>query len=245
MRPWILRGLVFAAAMVVLRLFQGALINAWQSQSGLISLVLLLIYIVVVVAWGVRDGKADAKANPDPDRREDLAMVWLLSGLFAGVVSGFVAWLISLFYKGIYTGGLLSEVTTFAAFTALLIFVVAIIGVSVGRWLVDRSAPPPPKHDGSHDPARERGDGDVFSAVRDDDSPTGEIPRQGGDAQTEQRTSPVATVERDERTEVFPTGDDDKTQVIRTDEARTDQLQTDKDDTPTEVIRTDRPDDKK
>lgn len=244
MRPWILRGLVFAAAMVVVRLFQGALINAWTTQSGLISLVLMLIFITLVLVWGVLDGKSDAKANPDPDRREDLAMVWLLTGLVAGVLSGLVSWIINLFYKGIYTGGLFSEVTTFAAFTALTTFVVAIIGVAIGRWTVDRNAPPPEKHDGSHDPARQRGDSNVFSAVRDDDSPTGEIPRQG-DAQTEQRTSSVATAERDDRTEVIRTGDDDKTQVIRTDEARTDQLRTSKDDAPTEVIRTDRPDDKK
>lgn len=37
MTNWMLRGLAFAAAMVVLRLFQGALINAWQMLSGLIS----------------------------------------------------------------------------------------------------------------------------------------------------------------------------------------------------------------
>lgn len=50
------------------------------------------------------DGRADAKASPDPDRRQDLAMTWLLAGLVAGALSGAVAWLISLFYKAIYTG---------------------------------------------------------------------------------------------------------------------------------------------
>jgi len=34
--------------------------------------------------WGISDGRADARANPDPDRRGDLAMTWLLAGLFAG-----------------------------------------------------------------------------------------------------------------------------------------------------------------
>lgn len=46
MTNWMLRGLAFAAAMVVLRLFQGALINAWQMLSGLISLVLLLLFAI-------------------------------------------------------------------------------------------------------------------------------------------------------------------------------------------------------
>ena len=67
-----LRGLVYAAAMIVVRLFQGALINAWQTQAGLFSVALLLLFIIGVVVWGVRDGRADANANPDPDRRGDL-----------------------------------------------------------------------------------------------------------------------------------------------------------------------------
>ncbi|CKY40590.1 transmembrane protein [Mycobacterium tuberculosis] len=139
MTNWMLRGLAFAAAMVVLRLFQGALINAWQMLSGLISLVLLLLFAIGGVVWGVMDGRADAKASPDPDRRQDLAMTWLLAGLVAGALSGAVAWLISLFYKAIYTGGPINELTTFAAFTALIVFLVGIVGVAVGRWLVDRS----------------------------------------------------------------------------------------------------------
>ena len=120
MSSWMLRGLVFAAAMVVVRLFQGALINAWQTQAGLISIVLLLLFITGVVVWGLLDGRADARANRDPDRRADLAMTWLLAGLLAGILSGAVSWLISLFYSGLYTGGLINEVTTFAAFTALV-----------------------------------------------------------------------------------------------------------------------------
>lgn len=219
MNKWMLRGLVFAAGMIVLRLIQGALINAWQTQSTLISVVLLLIYIVCAAVWGVRDGHADATANPDPDRREDLAMIWLLGGLVAGVVSGLVSWIIALFYKGIYTGGLMNELTTFAAFTALLIFLFAIIGSAIGRWRIDRNAPTPEKHDGSRGGSPQRAaDTDVFSAVRADDSPTGEIRTGGG--QTEERTSSVATVERGHEapTEVIHTRDSSeaKTEVIRT-----------------------------
>jgi len=50
-------------------------------------------------------------------------MTWLLAGLFAGIVSGFVAWFISLFYDNVYAESILNEITTFAAFTALLTFV--------------------------------------------------------------------------------------------------------------------------
>ena len=124
MTNWMLRGLVFGAAMVVVRLFQGTLIDVWQTQAGLISIALLVLFLAGVVAWGVIDGRADAAANPDPDRRSDLAMTWLLAGLVAGLLSGAVTWLVSVFYKSLYVGGLINELTTFAAFTALLVFLV-------------------------------------------------------------------------------------------------------------------------
>jgi hypothetical protein len=198
MRDWMLRGLVFAGAMVILRLVQGALINAWQTQSGLISIVLLLLFIIGVAVWGVRDGRADAAANPDPDRRQDMAMTWLLAGLVAGILSGVVSWLIAQFYTAIYTGGLLNEVTTFAAFTALIVFVPGIIGVALGRWRVDRQyEKEPEKHHGLAAGSERGADTDVFSAVRGDDAPTGEIPVEKGRAEgrTGQRTA-VATAER-------------------------------------------------
>ncbi len=224
-----LRGLVYAAAMVVVRLFQGALINAWQTQAGLFSVVLLLLFIIGVAVWGVRDGRADASANPDPDRRGDLAMTWLLAGLVAGVLSGAVAWLIALVYKGLYTGGLLNEVTTFAAFTALCVFLPGIIGVTFGRWRVDRQVEKTPEKHHGLDEKRERdGDTDVFSAVRGDDAPTGEIPAQTSGAHTEARTGVGRhgrargadrqgghhriTDRNDRQAE-----DDPKTEVIRTD----------------------------
>src|ERR1700743_3645203 len=139
MTNWMLRGLVFGGAMVVVRLFQGTLINVWQTQAALISIVLLLLFIVGVVIWGLIDGREDASSNPDPDRRGDLAMTWLLAGLVAGLLSGGVTWLISVFYKAVYVGGLINELTTFAAFTALVVFLGAISGVAVGRWRVDRA----------------------------------------------------------------------------------------------------------
>ena len=92
-------------------------------------------------------------------------MTWLLAGLFAGVVSGAVAWFISLFYKSLYVEALLNELTTFAAFTALLVFLFAIAGVALGRWLVDRKAPEAPHH-GTSVTDDDRADTDVFAAVR-------------------------------------------------------------------------------
>jgi MFS family permease len=168
MSKWLLRGLVFAALMVIVRLLQGAMINAWETRAGLISIVLVVLYAIAVFAWGVLDGQADARANPDPDRREDLAMTWLLAGLFAGIVSGAVAWFISLFYKSLYVEALINELTTFAAFTALLVFLASIAGVAIGRWLVDRRADQMPHLHRAQD--EDRADTDVFAAVRTDDT---------------------------------------------------------------------------
>ncbi|MGE2716571.1 B-4DMT family transporter [Mycolicibacterium litorale] len=183
MSKWLLRGLVFAALMVIVRLLQGAMINAWETRATTISIVLVAIYAVVALAWGYIDGRRDARRNPDPDRRSDLAMTWLLAGLFAGVVSGLVAWFIGIFYKNLYVEALLNEITTFAAFTALLTFLMAIAGVALGRWLVDRKAPDQPRRREGEDD--DRADTDVFAAVRpggSDDSST-----------AQQQTSPVAT----------------------------------------------------
>jgi hypothetical protein len=63
-----LRGLALAAAMVVVRLLQGTMINAWQEWAMWISVILLLLFILGAAVWGVRDGRADAIANRDPDR---------------------------------------------------------------------------------------------------------------------------------------------------------------------------------
>jgi MFS family permease len=165
MSKWLLRGLVFAALMVILRLLQGAMINVWETKAGTISAILVALYAIFALIWGYVDGRHDANANPDPDRRQDLAMTWLLAGLFAGVVSGAVAWIIGMFYKNLYVEGLINELTTFAAFTALLIFIFAILGVALGHWLVDRKRPDEPRRREGED---DRADTDVFAAVRDD-----------------------------------------------------------------------------
>lgn len=164
MSRWLLRGLAFAALMVIVRLVQGALITSMGGEAVWASVILVSLFGVVALLWGLADGRGDARTNPDPDRRGDWAMIWLLAGLVAGVLSGFVSWFISQFYNSLYAEGLLGEVTTFASFTALLTFVLGMAGVAIGRALVDRNAPPVARH--GHDD--ERADTDVFEAVRDD-----------------------------------------------------------------------------
>jgi hypothetical protein len=191
MTNWMLRGLVFGGAMVLVRLLQGTLINVWQTAAGLISIVLLILFLVGVVAWGVIDGREDAASNPDPDRRGDLAMTWLLAGLVAGLLSGVVTWLISVFYNAVYVGGLVNELTTFAAFTALVVFLGAISGVAVGRWRVDRAGAYKPQGS-STGGDEDRADTDVFAAVRSDQAAA------EGAEWPQERSTAVATAERGE-----------------------------------------------
>ena len=192
MTNWLPRGLAFAGGMVLLRLVQGTLINLNPTRAGIISVLLLVLFGVAAFALGLLDGRADAHESPDPDRRRDLAMRWLLAGLLAGVVSGAVVWLISLVYRNLYADGLVPEVTAFAAFTALLVFIPAIIGVALGRWQVDRNR--------VNEPRRGADDGsDVFDAVR-----TGPVPAAGAGAGAavdypEEQPSQVALAEREER----------------------------------------------
>jgi len=165
MSKWFLRGLVFAALMVVIRLIQGVLINAFEAQAGLISLILMILFVIAVMVWGRSDGRADARANPDPDRREDLAMTWLGAGLVAGVLSGVVSWIIALVDKALYVSTLFNELTSFAAFTALLVFVPAVAAVTLGRRRVDKDYEKMPhRHHGlaAHEDAPAT---DVFATV--------------------------------------------------------------------------------
>ena len=115
-------------------------------------------------------------------------MTWLLAGLVAGLLSGAVTWLIAMFYKALYVGGLINELTTFAAFTALVVFLGAISGVAVGRWRVDRAGAYKPQS-GAPRGEEERADTDVFAAVRSEQA-------AGEGAVTEwpeEQTSAVAT----------------------------------------------------
>jgi hypothetical protein len=168
------------------------LISVWQTHAALISIVLLVLFTVGVVIWGLIDGREDASSNPDPDRREDLAMTWLLAGLIAGLLSGAVTWLIAVFYKALYVGGLINELTTFAAFTALVVFLGAISGVTVGRWRVDRAGAYKPQG-GATGGDDERADTDVFAAVRSEQPAS----TQAAEWPQEQ-SSAVATAERED-----------------------------------------------
>jgi hypothetical protein len=132
--------------------------------------------------------------TPGPTRIRTAVATWQCGGCWRAV------FLISLFYKAVYAEGIVPELSVFAAFTTLLVFLPAMLAVAVGRRLVDRTRPPQER--------RRVTDGvetDVFDAVRDDDPRTGAIApiaaASAGAAAVdypETYTSPVALAEREE-----------------------------------------------
>jgi len=49
MRSWLLRGLIFAFGMVVLRVLQSMMINTWETHATTISILLVVIYAIALV----------------------------------------------------------------------------------------------------------------------------------------------------------------------------------------------------
>jgi hypothetical protein len=117
-------------------------------------------------------------------------------------------------------------VTTFAAFTALAVFLPGMAGVAIGRWLIDRKADETSRRSGGDE---DRADTDVFDAVHEDETPTdGMSPIRGhdqdqteeaGGERSEERPSAVATAEGERPTEAGPSARrEEETRPVRTDD---------------------------
>ena len=66
MSNWLLRGLVFAALMVIVRLLQG-MINVWETKAGLISILAGgLLYAIAVFVWGLATVAPTHGPTPTP-----------------------------------------------------------------------------------------------------------------------------------------------------------------------------------
>ncbi|MEU6558409.1 B-4DMT family transporter [Nocardia nova] len=152
MNSWVLRAIVLGALTVVLRTLLGFGMIYWPTNGSWMRIVCLVVLIVAGVAWGLLDGRGDRRANPDPERGgADLTMRWLKAGVAGGLGSGLVSWILDFLPKfDLGDNGLLFELTAGAAFIVLMIFIPAMVGVGIGRFLVGRdqrrsesSAPPP------------------------------------------------------------------------------------------------------
>ncbi|WP_169813130.1 B-4DMT family transporter [Nocardia jejuensis] len=139
MNAWVLRAIGLGALTVVLRTLLGFAMVQWPTNGSWMRILCLVVLIAIVAAWGFLDGRSDRRKNPDPERGADLTMRWLKAGVAGGLGSGLVAWIIDFAPRfDLGDNGLLFEITSGASFIVLLIFIPAMIGAAVARFLVGR-----------------------------------------------------------------------------------------------------------
>ncbi|APA98124.1 B-4DMT family transporter [Nocardia seriolae] len=139
MNAWVLRAVGLGALTVVLETLLGFGMMTWPTGGAWMRILCLIVLVGAVVTWGVLDGRADRRANPDPEHGTDLTMRWLEAALAGGVGAGLVSWILDFIPKfDLGDQGLLFNVTSGAAWIVLLIFIPGVLGVTIGRWLVGR-----------------------------------------------------------------------------------------------------------
>lgn len=139
MKPWLTRGLGLTLVHVLVRVLLGAALVQWPLQGSVLRWGSLLVVVFVALIWGGIDGIRDRRANPDPDRGADLTMLWLKAGAITGLLGGFLTWLVDAITPiPVGVKSLFFELTSGAAFTVLLVFLPAMLAVTVGRLLVRR-----------------------------------------------------------------------------------------------------------
>ncbi|MFE3192833.1 B-4DMT family transporter [Nocardia sp. NPDC059240] len=139
MNAWVLRAVGLGGLTVVLETLLGFGMMSWPTAGAWMRILCLIVLVVAIVTWGVLDGRADRRANPDPEQGSDLTMRWLKAALAGGIGAGLVAWILDFIPKfDLGDQGLLFNVTSGAAWIVLLIFIPGMLGVTVGRWLTGR-----------------------------------------------------------------------------------------------------------
>ncbi len=125
MTAWVLRAAVLGALVVAFRVVLGLAMAFWPTYGSFWRAACLLAIIVVVVAWGVRDGRTGD---------DGLTVRWLAVGFGAGLASSAVCWVLDQ-VPGIELGdaGILYELTSAASFILLLIFLPAMAGVALAH----------------------------------------------------------------------------------------------------------------
>ncbi|MEG8179524.1 hypothetical protein GZH49_13395 [Nocardia terpenica] len=142
MNAWVLRATVLGALTVILRTVLGFAMIYWPTNGSWMRVLCLIVLLAAVVAWGLLDGRTDRRANPDPERGStDLTMRWLKAAIAGGLGAGILAWLLDFIPTfDLGDNGLGFELTAGASFIILLIFIPAMLGVTIGRFLITREA---------------------------------------------------------------------------------------------------------
>ncbi|WP_188492503.1 B-4DMT family transporter [Williamsia phyllosphaerae] len=141
MVSWLLRGLSMSAVHIVARVLLGMAIVHSPLHGTLWKTAAVAAVVLLALIWGGVDGIIDGRAHDDPDDYADLTVMWLKAGVLAGVVSGIVSWALSNYvFGGMGQNSFFVELFAGGSFTALLIFVPALAGVGVGRFLAHRQS---------------------------------------------------------------------------------------------------------
>ena len=131
----ILRGVPLAVVNVVARILLGLAIAQWPLSGSSLRWVALAGVVLAAAVWGFVDARRDRRSGANAD----LLILWLKAGLFGGVLAGALAWLVDLLpVFDLGDNSLLFELTSGAAWPALLIFVPAMAGVGVAHRIENR-----------------------------------------------------------------------------------------------------------
>ncbi|MGZ4588616.1 MAG: B-4DMT family transporter [Mycobacteriaceae bacterium] len=139
MRQWLVRAGLMVVVHVAVRTALGYAALSWPTSSQLQRNAGLVVVLAVALLWSGVDA---LRENPDDEDRDDLTLRWLKVAVLAGPVAGLVGWSVEgLFIDSVGTSQLAGDVIGGGAFTALLIFVPAILGLLFGRLArTDRKA---------------------------------------------------------------------------------------------------------
>ncbi len=131
------------AVHVLTRVILGMMITAAPLQGVLSRYVAFGLVLIIALVWSGLDGVVDARRHPVVEDRADLIMRWIITGLITGVAAGFICFLLErIGLDGLGSQGLLFDLTSGAAGTALMVIVPAAIGIAIGRW-IGKSEPDP------------------------------------------------------------------------------------------------------
>jgi hypothetical protein len=139
MIAWLLRGLVMSAVHIGARVLLGLAVVQWPLESTYWKTIAIASVVLIALIWGGVDGLIDGRAHPDSDDYDDLTMRWLKAGLLAGLISAIAGWVLGNWVmSGIGQNSLAIEIFAGGSFTTLLIFVPALVGAALGRFLTRR-----------------------------------------------------------------------------------------------------------
>lgn len=139
MIAWLLRGLVMSAVHIGARVLLALAIVQWPLEATYWKTIAVASVVLAALVWGGIDGLLDGRAHADPDDYDDLTMRWLKAGLLAGLIAAIVGWVLGNWVlAGMGQNSLAIEIFAGGAFTTLLIFVPALVGAALGRYLTRR-----------------------------------------------------------------------------------------------------------